>query len=233
MINLNKPSLEKCEQCLFKQLVRQYLSEEEFQLLYNSSIQLKYKKGEYILKQNSQFNHIVFLSKGIVKFNYENEFGKNQILTIVDSPKLLGGINVFYESINMFSIIAADESEACFIDINVLKNLALKNSLLALKLLELSSSMFKDSILNFINLANKHVNGKVADILIYLSEKIYKNEEFILTLTRKELAEFAGCSQENIIHTLTRFHKEGIINSDGKKIKILDMARLTEICRLG
>jgi len=121
MINRNKPELEKCEQCLFKQLVRQYLSEEEFQLLYNSSIQLKYKKGEYILKQNSQFNHIVFLSKGIVKFNYENEFGKNQILTIVDSPKLLGGINVFYESINMFSIIAVDESEACLIDINVLK----------------------------------------------------------------------------------------------------------------
>jgi len=233
MINLNKPSLEKCELCMFKQLVRHYISEEDFQLLYNSSIQLKYKKGEYILKQNSQFNHIVFLSKGIVKFNYENEFGKNQILTIVDSPKLLGGINVFYESINMFSIIAIEESEACLIDINVLKNLALKNSMLALKLLELSSSMFKDSILNFINLANKHVNGKVADILIYLSEKIYKKKEFNLTLTRKEMAEFAGCSPENIIHTLTRFHKEEIIYSEGKVIKILNSKKLNEISRLG
>ena len=105
--------------------------------------------------------------------------------------------------------------------------------MLALKLLELSSSMFKDSILNFINLANKHVNGKVADILIYLSEKIYKKKEFNLTLTRKEMAEFAGCSHENIIHTLTRFHKEGIIYSEGKTINILDIARLTEICRLG
>ena len=133
----------------------------------------------------------------------------------------------------MFSIIAIEESEACLIDINVLKNLALKNSMLALKLLELSSSMFKDSILNFINLANKHVNGKVADILIYLSEKIYKKKEFNLTLTRKEMAEFAGCSPENIIHTLTRFHKEEIIYSEGKVIKILNSKKLNEISRLG
>lgn len=233
MINLSKPSLEKCEQCLFKQIIRQFINEEEFQLLYNSSIQLKYKKGETILKQNSQFSHIVFLSKGCVKFNFENEFGKNLILTIIDSPTLLGGINVFNEATNMFSIIAIEECEACLIDINVLKNLALKNSALALRLLEFSSAMFKDSILNFISLAHKHVNGRVADILIYLSRKIYKSEEFILTLTRKELAEFAGCSSENIIHTLTRFHKEGIIHSDGKRIKIQDSKRLSEISRLG
>jgi CRP/FNR family transcriptional regulator len=233
MINLSKPSLEKCEHCLFRQIVRQFINEEEFQLLYNSSIQLRYKKGETILKQNSQFSHIVFLSKGYVKFNYENEFGKNLILTIVDSPTLLGGINVFNEATNMFSIIAIEECEACLIDINVLKNLALQNSALALRLLEFSSAMFKDSILNFISLAHKHVNGRVADILIYLSEKIYKNKEFILTLTRKELAEFAGCSSENIIHTLTRFHKEGIIHSEGKMLKITDLARLSEISRLG
>jgi CRP-like cAMP-binding protein len=233
MISLNKPSLEKCELCLFKKLVRQYINEEEFQLLYNNTIQLRYKKGEYILKQNSQFSHIVFLSKGCVKFNYENEFEKNLILTIVNAPRLLGGMNVFNDATNMFSIIAIEESEACLIDINVLKNLALKNSLLALRLIEFASSMFKDSILNFISLAHKHVNGRVAEILIYLSEKIYKNDAFILTLTRKELSEFAGCSSENIIHTLTRFHKEGIIRSDGKKIRIIDGKKLSEISRLG
>ncbi len=233
MINLSKPSPEKCELCLFKKLVRQYINEEEFQLLYNNTTQLRYKKGEYILKQDSQFSHIVFLSKGCVKFNYENEFGKNLILTIVNAPRLLGGMNVFNDAVNMFSIIAIEESEACLIDINVLKNLAMKNSLLALRLIEFATSMFKDSILNFISLAHKHVNGRVAEILIYLFEKVYNNDEFELTLTRKEMAEFAGCSSENIIHTLTRFHKEGIIYSEGKTIKILDKKRLLEINRFG
>ncbi|MFA4852383.1 MAG: Crp/Fnr family transcriptional regulator, partial [Bacteroidales bacterium] len=205
MIKLDRPPLANCELCLFKQLVRQYISEEEFQPLYNRSIQLKYKKGENILKQGGRFTHIVYLSKGCVKFNYENEFEKKIILTIVDSPKLLGGINIFNDELNMFSITATDECEACLIDINVLKNLALKNSALALRLMEFATSMFRDSILNFISLAHKQVSGRVADILIYLSEKIYKSDKFILTLTRKELSEFAGCSQENIINTLSRF----------------------------
>ena len=233
MIKLDRPPLANCELCLFKQLVRQYISEEEFQPLYNRSIQLKYKKGENILKQGGRFTHIVYLSKGCVKFNYENEFEKKIILTIVDSPKLLGGINIFNDELNMFSITATDECEACLIDINVLKNLALKNSALALRLMEFATSMFRDSILNFISLAHKQVSGRVADILIYLSEKIYKSDKFILTLTRKELSEFAGCSQENIINTLSRFHKDGIICTNVKIIEILDKSRLAEISRFG
>jgi CRP/FNR family transcriptional regulator len=145
----------------------------------------------------------------------------------------MGGMNVFNEAVNMFSVVAIEESEACMIDINVLKNIALKNSMLAMRLIEFATSMFKDSILNFVSLSHKHVNGKVAGIILYLSEKVYRNKEFVLTLTRKELAEFSGCSQENIIHTLTRFDKEGIISSDGKKIAILDLQKLKEISRLG
>jgi len=93
--------------------------------------------------------------------------------------------------------------------------------------------MFRDSILNFVSLAHKYVNGRIADILIYLSEKIYKSTEFNLTLSRKELSEFAGCSQENIIHTLTRFNKEGIIKVEGKKITIINPGKLKEVSRTG
>ena len=233
MIILDKPPLTDCERCPFKQLVCEYISEKDFQFLYNSSVQLKFRRRENILKQGSRFTHIVFLSKGYVKLNYENEFGKNLILTIVDPPRLLGGINVFNDDTNMFSITAIDECEACLIDINVLKNLALKNSALALRLLEFSTSVFRDSIINFISIAHKHVNGRVADSLLYLSEKIYKSTKFILTLTRKELSEFAGCSPENIIHTLTRFHKEGIIKNEGKNITITNNKKLKEISRFG
>jgi len=233
MIKLDKPPLNDCEQCLFRQLVCQYIGEEDFKFLYNSSVQLKFRRGENILKQGNRFTHIVFLSEGCVKLNYENEFGKNLILTVVDSTRLLGGINVFNDDLNMFSVTAIDECEACLIDINVLKNLALKNSSLALRLLEFSTSMFRDSIINFISLAHKQVSGRVADILIYLSEKIYKSNKFILTLTRKELSEFAGCSPENIIHTLTRFHKEGIIKNEGKNITITNNKKLKEISRFG
>lgn len=67
MENLKLSPLDKCEQCLFKQVVCKYISDEEFMLLYSSSIHLNYKKGEVILKQGSKLTHLVFLSKGYVK----------------------------------------------------------------------------------------------------------------------------------------------------------------------
>ena len=102
-----------------------------------------------------------------------------------------------------------------------------------MKLLELVTGMFKESILNFINLAHKQVNGRIADVIMYLSGSVYQSSKFTLTLTRKELSEFAGCSTENVIHTLSRFHREGILNVKGKTITVTDVDRLQKISKVG
>jgi CRP/FNR family transcriptional regulator len=114
-----------------------------------------------------------------------------------------------------------------------LKEIALSNPRYMMKLLEIITGMFKTSILNFISLAHKQVNGKVADVIIYLSRSIYKSDSFTLSLSRKELSEFAGCSTENVIHTLTKFHREGILSVSGKQIEIKDFDRLEKISKVG
>ena len=165
--------------------------------------------------------------------NYKGELNKELIITVVKGPSMLGGANVFNEELNMFSVTALENCNVCLIDINILKGFALQNSSFALRLLEFVSAMFKDSIYNFISLAHKQVNGRIADILIYLSKKVYNSTSFNLTLTRKEISEFAGCSHENVIHTLTRLEKDGVIRSEKRKIDILDLERLEVISRLG
>ena len=229
----NQLAQDKCNTCLFKKMICLYISEEEFAPLYNSSMQIKYKKGESIIKQGVKSNHIAFLSKGKVKVNVENEFGKNVILTIVKSPTLLGGATIFNESYNMASVIAIEDCEVCLIDINTLKQIITNNGLLVFKLLELISTMFHNFIKNFISMAQKQVYGRVADILLYLSSAIYESEQFSITLSRKELAEFAGCSQENIIHTLSKLNNDKIIEVNGKQITIVNKKKLNEISKLG
>jgi CRP/FNR family transcriptional regulator len=88
-------------------------------------------------------------------------------------------------------------------------------------------------MLNFISIAHKQSNGRVADILIFLSENIYNNRSFVLSLSRQELAEFAGCSKELIIRTLQNFCTDGIIDISGKNIEILNMNLLYKISRNG
>jgi CRP/FNR family transcriptional regulator len=165
--------------------------------------------------------------------NFETESGKNIILTIANAPILLGGAIILNSGINIFSIIAIEECEVCLINIGILKSFVERNGKLSLTMLEFLSVMFKDSIFNFISLAHKQVNGRIADVLIYLSKTIYQSNKFTLTISRKEIAEFAGCSQENVIHTISKFHKEGIIKSEGKDIQIINWDKLAKISQVG
>ncbi len=111
--------------------------------------------------------------------------------------------------------------------------LPLKHGNLVLAMAERTVEMFQSSILNFISLANKQVNGRIADILIYLWEYVYKDGEYPFELSRKEIAEFAACSYENVIVTLSRFNKEGIITLEGRRIIINDLEKLNVISKRG
>jgi CRP/FNR family transcriptional regulator len=201
--------------------------------LQRSSLRIHFSRGEVILQQGAKSTHLVFLQSGIVKLCMEDEGGKGLILTIARSPAMIGGADAINEGLNLYSVKAVEDCDVCFIDYPMLLNIAMSNSLFMLKLMSMITGMFKSSILNFIGLAHKQVNGRIAGILLYLSDSVFQTTSFTLSLSRKELAEFAGCSTENVIHTLSKFHRDGIIALEGKKIDILDAARLRTINKIG
>lgn len=229
----NSTPLFDCEQCLFKKISCQYINNEEFELIRRKSIQLHFDKGETIVKQGGKSTHLVFLHKGILKFTYHNQNGKNFIMTIVAGPKLLGGANLFFNNTNVFSLVAVEPCDICLIDEAAFKRTLSNHGNFLLVLFERTIEMFQSSIFNFISLAHQQVNGRIADILIYLSENVYKNTPYEFTLSRKEIAEFAACSHENVINTLSRLNKEGTITLEGKKIIINDLKKLEEISKRG
>jgi CRP/FNR family transcriptional regulator len=221
------------EQTIFTEIALKYLSEEDFIKIEKHSVQLKFRKGETILKQGHQPTHIAFLQSGIVKFNYSESNQKNTILTLVSAPKILGGANLFYKDNYLFSFIAVEDSDVILIETNLLFEIMKTNSVFSMALFQLVSDMFKRAIMNFISVANKQKESRIADIILYLSEDIYCNTCFQLSLTRKELAEFACCSAENVIMTLSRWQNEGILSIAGKTITITNLNKLKYISKLG
>jgi CRP-like cAMP-binding protein len=229
----SKRNLYDCHQCLFRNISIRFMPPEDFELIRRTSVQLYFEKGETILKQGATSHQLVYLHKGIVKFNYRYETGKDYIMTIVTGPKLLGGANMFFNETNIFSLVAMDQCSVCLIDSKAMFAVAQKHADFVLTLCKRTTEMFQSSIFNFISMAHKQVNGRIADILIYLWDYVYKERPGEFIITRKELAEFAACSHENVIHTLSKFNKEGIITLEGKKILINDHRKLHEISRRG
>lgn len=222
-----------CDTCLFRIFSCKYLSKDEFEFIRRTSTQLHFQKGETILKQGAKSSYLIFLHKGIVKFNYQNNLSKNFIMTIVRGPKLLGGANLFFKEINIFSVSAVEDCEVCLVDARALKSTLLKHGNYMLEMSEQAVEMFQTSIFHFISLVHKQINGRIADILIYLWEHVYKDSDYEFILSRKEMSEFASCSHEYVITTLSTLNKEGIITLNGKKIIINDLNKLYEISKRG
>jgi CRP/FNR family transcriptional regulator len=219
---------------VFKRISLQFISQEEFSKIEKASVFLRFKKGETILKQGNTPTHIAFLQNGIVKFNFQSpDTDRNTILALVASPKILGGANLFYKDNNLFSIVAVENCEVFLIEANVLYQMLKNNGVYAVAMFQMASDMFKTSILNFISVASKQKEARIADVLLYLSKEIYAGKSFKLSLTRKELAEFACCSPENIIMTFSKWQQEKIVALSGKNFEILDLDKLKFISKIG
>lgn len=223
----------KQEYSWFRRISSQFIADRDFEKLEKTSVKLNFRKGETILKQGGIPNYIAYLEKGIVKFNFESDSGKNLILTIVSAPKILGGANLFYKDNNLFSIVAVEDCEVTMLDSKVIQDVLMNNPKFAMMIFQIASEMFKKSVMNFISLAHKQKEGRIADIFLYLLEEVYKDTTFHLSLTRKEIAEFAGCSTENVIMTLSKWHNEKIILLEGRTIIINDVDKLKYISKIG
>ena len=54
-----------------------------------------------------------------------------------------------------------------------------------------------------------------------------------MPISRKEIAELINMTTENVIRILSEFRHDGIIEIDGKTIKVIDPVLLQKICEAG
>ena len=81
-------------------------------------------------------------------------------------------------------------------------------------------------------LTQMHVRGRLAQSLVYLQWKFgFEADGMTLcaTPTRAELGHLANITTSNVIRTLSQFVKEGLLETNNKKILIPDMAKLKKV----
>jgi len=228
--NLNKIS---CSCCQDKSCAVSVLKETQLGLLNNHCRESDVKKGEIILRSGALTSHIVYLKTGYVKEFIVGPNKKTQIIQIIKKHSYLGLHSLFGDRVNHYSYTALEDLKICYIDIDVFKQLVRKNGDFAYELLVYVCRESLYNFFRFVTQSQKKINGRFADVLLYLSENIYNSNVFELPLSRQELAELIGVSRENTARVLTKFKDEKIINSSGKKIEIIKIDLLRTISKNG
>lgn len=203
-----------------------FLSENEKVKLFSNQIDITYKKGENITKQGSYASHVIFLEEGLVKVYLEGN-PKDLILKIIP-PQHLIGLPSIYDGNNTFlySAMAYIDSKVKLIDVEFFKSLIRSNAEFASKVINILNENTAQIYGRFYCLTNKQSHGRVADILLCLSQRVFKNKVFELAFTRSDLAELTGLSTESVIRILKDFTTEKLIAVKGKKFEILNVERL-------
>jgi CRP/FNR family transcriptional regulator len=77
------------------------------------------------------------------------------------------------------------------------------------------------------------MHGRLADVLIYLSEKIYNSRIFDLTITRQEIGEMSNMTKESATRILKEFEQARIIRLETKHIELTDYEKLQQLSLRG
>ncbi|HBX52285.1 MAG TPA: hypothetical protein DEH02_14570 [Bacteroidales bacterium] len=205
-----------------------HLTEEELGIYCKHRVELKFKKGQDICKQGSFANHVFYLKEGLVKLYTEGD-KKNIILSVYKPPVYVGLLSLFGENFYQFSLSALEDSKVCLIELDWFKKLITLNGNFGLEVITYLSQSANYILHNKIKMGQKQMRGKVASVVLFFYRNIFEKLDFTLPITRKEMAEFAGLSTENLITALSEFRKDKLIEVDGKKINILNAAGLEEI----
>jgi len=209
------------------------LSSEELDYLEAHSVWIKYKRGEMICKQGSFVSHVMYMEKGLGKVFLDN--GVNSlVLRIIPDGNFLGLAAVSEEqSIFPYSGLAYIDSEIRQIDIHAFRQLLKQNNDFSKEIIDILAANSIQIYGRFFCLTYKQAFGRLADILLCLADRIFRNTEFDLPLTRKELAELSGMSPETVIRMLKEFNEEGLIKMVGRSFEIIDYIRLKKISETG
>lgn len=209
------------------------LTPEERDFLFSNSVLVKFAKQEIIYKQGGLVSNIMVVESGLVKVFMEDEFNM-LVLKIITAGNLLGMTSIS-EKNNTYQYNAMTYVDSMIrqIDINVFRTLVKQNPVFAKEIIDMLNSNSIQINNRFFCLSHKQSFGRLADILLCLSERVFEETEFELPLSRKELAELTGLKSETVIRLLKQFSEEGIINLSGKKIIIKDSPMLKKISEKG
>jgi len=231
--NIETKSLSHCSAFEFERSWYELLTESEKSLIDENSVSIGFKKGETVCKLGAFASHIYFLEEGLVKVYLEEK--KNNLILMLSTKNNLLGLAAVYDGNNKmpYSISTYTDSKLRMIDIQIFRQLLKQNANFGYHIINLLNESTAQIYGRFFSLTQKQLHGRLADILLCLSNKIFKSRSFDLPLSRADLGDLTGMSTESVIRMMKEFKEDGLIDMECKKIELLDVARLERISEFG
>jgi CRP/FNR family transcriptional regulator len=180
---------------------------------------LTVKKGKPVFSEGEKVTGIFFLYAGYVKV-HKLWLGQKDLILRFAAPgdilghRGLGGIDYY-----PVTATALEDSRLCYISNDFLDASLKANPTLTYQLMHFYAAELQRAEQRMRDMVHMEVKGRVAGALLEIAA-------LPLTVTRQDIASYAGTTYETVFKFFTELTNEKIISTSGKDIRINDPVRL-------
>ncbi len=188
-----------------------------------------FKKKETIFFEGDNANSLYYLNSGKVKAIKTDDYGKELVTDLYGPGEFMGYIALLEVSPYKETGIAIEDSEVSIIPREDFTTLITRNRDVANKFIKMLSNNVTEKEERLLKLAYGTVRERTAEALIDLQENHSEPESDDIKISREDLASIVGTATESLIRTLSEFKSDGLIEIDGRRVKIINKIALRKL----
>jgi len=186
-------------------------------------------KGEVIYREGQYCNNVYLIYKGKIKSFKTDELGKELILNVHTDDDFFGFSITSDNAPNFEAAMAMEKAEVVYIAKSKMIKILEQNHVLFLQILKIVNENLTEVKEQLMQMAYGSIRRKTAKTIIKFANKMTYKPTDNINISRRDLASVAGVAKESLIRTLTNFKNEGILEIEGRNIRILNLKKLETI----
>jgi CRP-like cAMP-binding protein len=193
----------------------------------------RFQKKQIVALEDNPSQNIYIAKTGKFKSYKLLDSGKQQIIRFYERGDILN-LNSLYEPYYTESVEAVTEAETCTINKVAFESFLERNPKMSFELVKILTKELSGAYQTIRDLGQKNARARVAGFLIsYISPKEHENRSVAvpIALSRVEIANMIGVTQETLIRIFGRLKQEKIIEIDNRHVIIKNIPRLLKIAR--
>lgn len=213
------------------------LTDPELDMFFRVRALTQYKKKESIFYQGEPCVGMYFVCTGKVKLTKATPFGREQIVRIANPGELLGEKDLFIGDRLSVSALALEDTQICFIRKEDFFDFLRCCPSVAIHFINELSKALAEAQSWIEALTFMSGRQRLAELLLHLARDYGQSGSdgllLNIQLTREDLAEMIGVSQETAIRLLSDLKRERLIKDTDHHLVILDESLLKGIALNG
>lgn len=207
--------------------IKKHLHLEKMQAFVQQKTHYSCRKGQQFMIEGAPMQGLYFIFSGKAKVFKTGIYGKEQIVRLTKEGDTIGFRGFGTSNRYLIAASALEDSVLCNFNNEVMQEILKTIPEFTYDMMLFYAEELNKSENNVKKIAQMNVRERVVDALLYLHKKFGQTNGLIgVTLSRKELADFTGTTDEQITRSLSSLKKEGFIKSIGKKIGLLEVEKM-------